>query len=101
MYSYSVHGHSCVTATVLVGRWKEYPVATTAYSYFFGAMFMGLASLYYPFQGQVDVFKIPVKVSVEQWRGGGSSMIHYICVLFSRCMHWCLLSSSRLLCATY
>ena len=69
MYSHSVHGQSCVIATVLIGRWKEYPVATTAYSYFFGAMFMGLASLYYPFQGQVDVYKIPVKVSVEQWRG--------------------------------
>jgi drug/metabolite transporter (DMT)-like permease len=40
-------------------RWKEYPVATTAYSYFFGAVFMGLASLYYPFQGRVDVYHIP------------------------------------------
>ena len=92
--------HSCVLCvTIMVGRWKEYPVATTAYSYFFGAMFMGLASLYYPFQGQVDVYKIPLEVGVEWWRGGGSSVIHYL-FLHSRCMLWCLPSLSRLLCAT-
>jgi drug/metabolite transporter (DMT)-like permease len=42
-------------------RWKDYPVGTTAFSYFFGAMFMGLASLYYPITGQVDVYYIPTE----------------------------------------
>jgi drug/metabolite transporter (DMT)-like permease len=46
-------------------RWKDYPVGTTAFSYFFGAMFMGLASLYYPITGQVDVYYIPTEVGRE------------------------------------
>lgn len=29
---------------LLVGKWKDYPVMVTAYSYFFGAIFVGLAS---------------------------------------------------------
>ena len=99
MFSCSVATVVWLCVTIMVGRWKEYPVATTAYSYFFGAMFMGLASLYYPFQGQVDVYKIPLEVGVEWWRGGGSSVIHYL-FLHSRCMLWCLPSLSRLLCAT-
>ena len=44
------------------GRWKDYPVGTTAYSYFFGAMFMGVASLYYPINGQFDVYYMPLEV---------------------------------------
>jgi drug/metabolite transporter (DMT)-like permease len=40
-------------------RWKDFPVGTTAYSYFFGAVFMGLASLYYPIQGDTAVYYIP------------------------------------------
>ncbi len=36
------------------GRWREYPVTITAYSYFFGAMFMGISSQYFPATGQSD-----------------------------------------------
>ena len=57
---------------LLAGKWKDYPVGTTAYSYFFGAMFMGLASLYYPITGQVDVYQIPSQVRErEREREGG------------------------------
>lgn len=52
-----------ITPSLLAGRWKDYPVGTTAYSYFFGALFMGLASLYYPVRGEVDVYRIPLEVS--------------------------------------
>ena len=51
------------------GKWKEYPVTITAYSYFFGAMFMGLFSLYYAATGQSREFQIPQKV-------GGTHIIH-------------------------
>ena len=38
-------------------RWREYPINVTAWTYFYGALFMGLASFYYT--GQPDKFKIP------------------------------------------
>ena len=44
-------------------------MGTTAYSYLFGALFMGLASLYYPISGEVDVYYIPSQVWRETERG--------------------------------
>lgn len=48
---------------VIIGVWREYPVAMTAYTYFFGALFLGAGSLYYIFTGQADQFLIPQHVS--------------------------------------
>ena len=43
-------------------KWREYPVNVTAYSYFFGAVFMGLASIYY--YNQPEVYVLPNEVCV-------------------------------------
>lgn len=48
------------------GIWKEYPVAMTAYTYLFGSIFMGVATLYYVFTGQAHLFVIPRHVSTCQ-----------------------------------
>lgn len=55
------------------GKWKQYPVAVTAYSYFFGALFMGLSTIYFAASGQGDQFAIPQDVSIYVFafpRGG-------------------------------
>ena len=46
------------------GKWRDHPVAITAYSYFFGAVFMGLASLYVFPVGKSEEYKIPSQVSL-------------------------------------
>ena len=46
------------------GKWKNYPVTVTAYSYFFGALFMGLSTIYFAATGQGDQFAIPQNVSM-------------------------------------
>lgn len=46
-----------------VDKWQEYPIYVTAYSYFFGALFMGLASIYYAASQQFDKFTIQQTVS--------------------------------------
>ncbi len=46
-----------------LGKWREHPVAVTAYSYGFGALFMAIASLYFVFTGQTDAFYLPPDVS--------------------------------------
>ena len=70
---------------MLSGRWKDYPVGTTAYSYFFGAIFMGVTSLYYPIRGQVDIYKIPLEVRGRE--GGRKCHFQCVCVcVCSRCM---------------
>ena len=38
-------------------------MAVTAYSYFFGAIFMGLATIYFAASGHTSDFAIPQKVS--------------------------------------
>jgi len=47
----------------LIGRprckWKDYPVATTAYCYFFGALYMGVFSCYYMMVGRAQEFILP------------------------------------------
>ena len=46
-----------------LGRWKEYPVATTAYCYFFGALYMGVFSFYFVVVGRAQEFILPQRVS--------------------------------------
>lgn len=45
------------------GKWKDYPVGITGYSYLFGAVYMGLACLYFVMVGRGQEFKLPSKVS--------------------------------------
>ena len=45
------------------GKFKEYPVTITAYSYFFGAIFMGLSTIYPAVTSQGKAFRIPTSVS--------------------------------------
>lgn len=47
----------------IAGKWREHPVAVTMYSYMFGAIFMGLASLYFVIKKQTSEFVIPQEVS--------------------------------------
>ena len=47
------------------GKWREHPVAVTMYSYMFGALFMGLASLYFVIKKQTSEFIIPQEVSTR------------------------------------
>ncbi len=58
----SLYMYVCMCVCVVVGMWKDYPIAMTAYSYLFGATYMGLATLYYVFTGQYDLFWIPQRV---------------------------------------
>ena len=44
-------------------QWRDKPIFVTAYSYFFGALFMGLASVYYVATKQFEAFKVEDKVS--------------------------------------
>ena len=46
------------------GKWKDYPVGITGYSYLFGSVYMGLASLYFVMVGRTQEFKLPSKVSL-------------------------------------
>ena len=45
------------------GKWREHPVAVTMYTYMFGALFMGIASLYFVIKKQTSEFIIPQEVS--------------------------------------
>ena len=47
---------------VYIGKWRDYPVGVTAYSYTFGAMFMGIATIYFGATGQKSQFLIPQSV---------------------------------------
>ena len=51
--------------THTAGKWREHPVAVTMYSYMFGALFMGLASLYFVIKKQTSEFIIPQEVSAR------------------------------------
>lgn len=64
---YSFSGSCChdYRYSIPLGRWKKHPIYVTAYSYFFGALFMGLGSLYYVGTGQYTLFKIPQDVRAE------------------------------------
>lgn len=44
------------------GKWKQYPIYVTAYGYFFGALFMGLSSMFYVAKNQTHLFRIPQEV---------------------------------------
>ena len=48
------------------GKFKQYPVTVTAYSYFFGAIFMGLSTIYPAVTSQGNAFRIPMSVSQER-----------------------------------
>ena len=52
---------------VYIGRWRDYPVGVTAYSYTFGAMFMGIATIYFGATGQKSQFLIPQSVCCVLW----------------------------------
>ncbi len=43
-------------------RWRKYPIYVTAYSYFFGAVFMGIGTIYYAASGKYSEFHIPLDV---------------------------------------
>ena len=47
-------------------KFKQYPVTITAYSYFFGAIFMGLSTIYPAVTSQGNAFRIPTSVSQER-----------------------------------
>ena len=53
--------HNIITHTT--GKWREHPVAVTMYSYMFGALFMGIASLYFVIKKRTSEFFIPQEVS--------------------------------------
>lgn len=44
-------------------KWREHPVAVTMYSYMFGALFMGISSLYFVIKGRTSEFIIPQESS--------------------------------------
>ena len=46
------------------GKWKDYPVGITGYSYLFGSLYMGLACLYFVMVGRSQEFILPSKVSL-------------------------------------
>ena len=46
------------------GKWKDYPVGITGYSYLFGSVYMGLACLYFVMVGRSQEFILPSKVSL-------------------------------------
>ena len=46
------------------GKWKDYPVGITGYSYLFGSVYMGLGCLYFVMVGRSQEFKLPSKVSL-------------------------------------
>ena len=48
---------------ISAGKWRNYPVAITAYAYLFGFIYMGLASLYVFPTGNSKDYKIPPEVS--------------------------------------
>jgi len=41
-------------------KWKHYPVMITAYSYFFGMIFMGLSTTYFAATGRGEEFTVPL-----------------------------------------
>ena len=47
-----------------VDEWRHLPIFVTTYSYFFGALFMGLASIYYAASQKYDKFIVQGEVSV-------------------------------------
>lgn len=66
-YKYCPCGDQVVFSMILcVDKWQANPIYVTAYSYFFGALFMGLASIYYAASQQFDKFIIPQIVSNMQ-----------------------------------
>ena len=62
-----------------IGKWRDHPVAVTMYSYMFGALFMGIASLYFVINGQTSEFIIPQEVSAAAT--GGCVKISENCML--------------------
>ena len=50
------------------GKWREHPVAVTMYSYMFGAIFMGIASLYFVIKKRTSEFVIPQEVSTLMYQ---------------------------------
>jgi len=71
-------------------KWKQYPVTVTAYSYFFGALFMGLSTIYFAASGQGDQFAIPQDVSIYVFafpRGGYQVLSSPFLAKFLVCMY--------------
>lgn len=66
-----------------LGKWRDHPVAVTTYSYMFGAIFMGLASLYFVITGQTSEFYIPLDVST---RTSLSTMFFSLCCVTTVCL---------------
>ena len=54
----------CVFCFLFLGKWRDYPVNVTAYSYAFGAIFMGLATIYFGASGKKSEFLIPQNVRI-------------------------------------
>ncbi len=63
---------------LISAKWKDYPIAITATCYFFGAIYMGLASTYFLFTNQVEEFRMPRYVRIR------CSLLH-LCVFI--CSH--------------
>ena len=59
LYCYLVCIISCT------GKWRDYPIAVTAYSSFFGAVYVGLASIYFAATGREEEFIMPQAVSTD------------------------------------
>ena len=55
--------YSNIQINTYTGRWKDYPVNVTAYSYFFGSIFMGMLSVYFAATKQYSKFHLPDDVS--------------------------------------
>lgn len=58
---------SCLRVSLLdnyyADKWRQYPIYVTAYSYFFGALFMGIGPIYYAAAGKYDQFTLTNTVS--------------------------------------
>ena len=72
---YSTVHSICQLRVSTAGKWKDYPIAVTAYGYLFGSLFMGSFTLYYIWSGQPEQFLIPQHVSKHKRRYRGFQIV--------------------------
>ena len=48
----------------IADKWRDHPIYITAYGYFFGALFMGMGSIYYAATKEYAAFTLQPEVSL-------------------------------------